>query len=87
MDLHLRWMGLQLLAGSLGQGQDPGGFPLKTFTCLVFALLLQLRESEDSLGTGSLGLTLIYVYLENLSARCVASSWKKHWGLNCLQAQ
>lgn len=56
-------------------------------TCLVFALLLQLREPEECLDTGSVGLALIYIYLENLTSRHVVSSWKKHWGLKCLQAQ
>lgn len=56
-------------------------------THLSFALLLQFRDPEDCLDTGSLGPALIYLYLENLTSRHVASSCKKLWGLICLQAQ
>lgn len=72
--------GPQLLAGNLGQ--DPCEFTLKILTCLVFALQLQLREPQGCFDTGSVGLALIYIYLENLTSRHVVSSWKKHWDSN-----
>lgn len=62
--------GPQLLAGNLGQ--DPCEFTLKILTCLVFALQLQLREPQGCFDTGSVGLALIYIYLENLTSRHVA---------------
>lgn len=61
--------------------EGPCGVTLKTPTCWVSGLLLQYKKLRGCLDTGSLGLSLIFTYLENLTARDVGSSWKKHWGL------